>query len=1131
MPWRTHARPVHNHVTTRDGPVGWHLPCDPNSPDRFPFNTGFETGLEPGWIREVDVDEIGMAASSDTRAMDAWTWNEGSMAGAVEDGWIRPPKPLVAVVGREDLSQAIQGELQEGEGRRASMETLCTPHCGLLPKVVSPRKERFGTDSNSRSYGSLIKKGWIEKQAKKRPAVVVCLLEKKYVAGDPNSWNDTCRTVDYIYRVVQPHGTKLVLALVEDPEEYVVLAEEQIYALRKRIYIDSGAVVNLQMSDLKVSLKKLAKVVYEAAWGYYLNKVNQVKSKLQNTGPGGYEALHVRYWFKMGVYAEFVQDWEAALKAIRTAYELMVSLVAPVPGRETQFFQWSAERDVVAEHLSLKICSLLLQSRTTEDAIRHFRRHIQAFRVCPANMPHAFLAWHEGWLSRQYHLFGKLLLPEAGIASGIDIPVSHHPGWYIFSAVQHMAKRRATSIDLLNDSSEGFSREDQDLLLHDGFFLGQQMRQDGTAPTEKEWLLFTAKKESSIDHDPMIIGALSTALDLLKNTNIPRVKHVAVFLLAKEHIRAGDHATAVELLVSILKEYRIWHWDAASIEAMQLLRECYQRLGHNVQHALCSLELCTFQDTLGTALCTAIFDSTIAILRDYSPQDSVEWNIEAQSELSTSLCCLAGFDAPSAGAAPLEGRPQVLRVSIFSYFPQDLDIRGIKVGMADQAYSRISCKEDQPTLLKSLSWTTWTFMAVRDTPGTLECARVQVEVANRVFFIWNVPGSLEWNSAMLTQGWVPMEGAFTSLKQRLDIFPSKEKCSLKIESEANAYCGDFFPLEIEINTFDEALQEARLEFNCGGSSASAIAFYSSESDGTVVELNDGGVRIGYLPPMQATRYKVFCKTNAPEDFLIHVQISFLDGKSRSQVQATQEVTFLRPFELSSRIISKHGHYLLLKEKKKSLPVGVECILVTSLRVPDCGADLYIQSVMLEGPQDGAVVVVQQHQLADLKKGGTILKKGETISCPFCIRAEAPGEGVQIGAVKILWSRVGTPSSHVETVLQLPHESASEAMLHVNFSCPESTAVRESFLARCTIQNCTGISQELSFAVGDSASFALTGVKQDHLYVLPGAELAVSLQFLALACGWQTLPPIRFEALDGQAKLSIQEDVYILPAPL
>lgn len=1079
----------------------------------------------------MDVDGIGTATTSDTRAMDVWTWNEGNMADAVEDGWIQPPKPLVAVVGREDLSQAIQGELQEEEGSRASMETLYTPHCGLLPKVVSPRKERYGTDSNSRSYGSLIKKGWIEKQAKKRPAVVVCLLEKKYVAGDPNCWNDTCRTVDYIYRVVQPHGTKLVLALVEDPEEYVVLAEEQIYALRKRIYIDSGAVVNLQMSDLKVSLKKLAKVVYEAAWGYYLNKVNQVKSKLQNTGSGGFEALHVRYWFKMGIYAQFVQDWEAALKALRTAYELIVSLVAPVPGRETQFFQWSAERDVVAEHLSLKICSLLLQSRTTEDAIRHFRRHIQAFRVCPANMPHAFLAWHEGWLSRQYHLFGKLLLPRSGMASGIDIPVSHHPGWYIFTAVQHMAKRRVASINLLSNSSEGFNREDQGLLLHDGIFLGQQMRQDGTAPTEKEWLLFTAKKESSIDHDPVIIGALSTALDLLKNTNLPRVKHVAVFLLAKEHIRTGDHATAIELLVSILKEYRLWQWDAASIEALQLLRECFQRLGYNVQHALCSLELCTFQETLGTALCTAIFDSTVAIVRDFSPQDSAEWEIEPRSELSTSLCCLAGFDAPAAGAAPLEGTPQVFRVSIFSYFPQDLHITGIKVVMADQVCSRISCTENQPTILKSLSWTSWKFMAVRDTPGTLECVRVLVEVANQVFFIWNLPGSLEWNSAMLTQGWVPSEGAFTSLRQRLDVSSSREKCGLKIESEATAYCGDFFPLEIEISTFDEGLQEAQLEFSCDGSSASAIAFYPSGSDGAVLQLRDGCARIGYVPPMQATRHKIFCKTNAPEDFLIHAQISFLDGKSRSHVQATQEVAFLRPFELSSRIISKHGHYLLLREKKKSLPVGVECMLVTSLCVPKCGADLHIQSIMLEGPKDGAVVVVQQHQLADVKRGGTMLKKGETISCPFCIRAEVSGEDIQIGALKVLWSRVGGPSSHVETVLQLPHESTSETLLHVNFSCPDSTAVRESFPARCIIQNCTGISQELNFAVGDSTSFALTGVKQDHLYLLPRAELAVSLQFLALACGWQTLPPIRFEALDGQAKLSIQEEVYILPAPL
>lgn len=1063
--------------------------------------------------------------------MDTWAWTDGRSAEATEEGWTRAPRPLVAVVGREDLAHAIQEKFKGAQGNRHAMETLCTAHCGLLPKVVSPRKETPGTEGDTRSYGSLIKRGWIEKHRKKRPAVVVCLLEKKYVAGDPNSWNETCRTVDYVHRVVQPHGTKLVLALVEDPEEYVALAEEQIYALRKRVYIDSGAVVNLQMSDLESSLNNLAKVVYEAAWAYYLNKVNQVKAKLQSTGSGGFEALHVRYWFKMGVYAEFVQDWEAAIKALRTAYDLLVSLAAPVPGRETQYFQWSAERKVVAEHLSLKICALLLLSRTTEDSIRHFRRHIQVFRVCPENLPPAFLAWHEGWISQQYRTFGKLLLPEIDMRVGIDVPISHHPGWYIFLAAQHMIKRRAASFEMLSTSPGTSSGEDQEVVLRHGFFLGQQIRQDGTPPTEKEWLHCTAKSESSMNHNQMILDAFSTTLALLKNAHLPRVKHLVSFLSAKEHIRVGDHEAAVNLLVRILQDYRRWHWDAANIESLQLLRECYQRLGDSVQHSLCSLELCTFQEPLGTALCTAIFDSTIAIIRDFSLHESLELEIVAQSTLSTSLCCLAGFVPPVLGKGAIEGRPQGFRVSIYSFLPRELDITGIKLVMAGEGCSYIPSKDNQPTSMKPLRWTTWAFSATRDSPGTLVCTRVALQLANQVSLVWNLPDSQNWNLAMLTRGWIPGEGVFTTLQHSLDVSPSKDKCGIKIQSETTAYCGDFFPLEIEVSAFEEGLHKAHLEFSCGDNPAHALVFYSSDSEGAAMPPTEGYLEVGKLSPRQTTRHNIFCRSNVPEDFIIEVRVSFLDGTSRSLVQATRKVTFLRPFELSSRILSKHGHYLLLKEKQKTLPVGVDCILVASLHVPKGGADLYLKSVELEGPSDGTVLVVQQHQPPGLKEGGKMLKQGETFCCPFSIRAEVLGEDLPMGALKVLWGRMGAPTSSVETVLQLPRESTSETLLHVKLSCPEFTAAREAFLARCTVHNCTRISQELRFAVGDSSSFALTGVKQDHLYVLPDAEVVVSLHFLALACGWQTLPPIRFEALDGQAKLSIQEEVYILPAPM
>jgi hypothetical protein len=70
--------------------------------------------------------------------------------------------------------------------------------------------------------------------------------------------------------------------------------------------------------DALPAMRKLGKLVAELAAAFYRDEGRRVKLKLSQRS--AHPQLAVRYAFKIAAYAEFRQDWAAALKYYHSAY-------------------------------------------------------------------------------------------------------------------------------------------------------------------------------------------------------------------------------------------------------------------------------------------------------------------------------------------------------------------------------------------------------------------------------------------------------------------------------------------------------------------------------------------------------------------------------------------------------------------------------------------------------------------------------------------------------------------------------------------------------------------------------------------------------------------------------------------
>ncbi|KAI9100994.1 Gryzun, putative trafficking through golgi-domain-containing protein [Phlyctochytrium arcticum] len=338
---------------------------------------------------------------------------------------------------------------------------------------------------------------WIQRHKVTRPAIVVGFYDlwegaEPVDARDPLGVQQAlsvererdlllCSEVNEKKRNASERGIRFAVVVIlkratsaENPH-----IEERLNFIRRTCGLDlksSLFVISATLSDINPFLNTLQAALFEPVTLYYRDHEKRVrKKKARLAAPSARSAppiasptassvstqpakplpsagWHLRYEYKLGVFAEFRQDMDTAIKHYESAYQLLVELFQSAVSGSTlvsnDFLapftpRWTEARTLL-DCINLKICKLYLYTDRPVPALLQIERHIIGGKVFPecagpslneetravslglarfGNLPGggSFEFWN--WASIQYRVFGELVeLATAKIGLKLPFP-------------------------------------------------------------------------------------------------------------------------------------------------------------------------------------------------------------------------------------------------------------------------------------------------------------------------------------------------------------------------------------------------------------------------------------------------------------------------------------------------------------------------------------------------------------------------------------------------------------------------------------------------------------------------------------------------------------------------------------
>ncbi|KAJ3023675.1 hypothetical protein HKX48_001899 [Thoreauomyces humboldtii] len=345
----------------------------------------------------------------------------------------------------------------------------------------------------------LMAPAWVQRHKESRPSVVVGFFDLWETGADGNRDSVLggqqainlererdlilCSEIMEKKQNCTDRGIKFaVVIMLRQTKADDMRVDDRIGLIRRNCSLDlksSLFVLSAKTSNLQQFVATMQKTLYEQASLYYREHDKRVRRKKARipplAAPASRSALspvsaatpapvpgsarplppagwHLRYEYKLGVFAEFRQDVEAAIRHYETTYQLLLELMqaalAPTIGGSgtVDFLQpftarWT-EAKTLADCVNLKICKLHLYSERPVPALQQLERHVAGSRGFPEYLgrPSAgeplkvspgisrlgnvagggsFEYW--AWVSTQYRIFGELIELATG-KSGLRLP-------------------------------------------------------------------------------------------------------------------------------------------------------------------------------------------------------------------------------------------------------------------------------------------------------------------------------------------------------------------------------------------------------------------------------------------------------------------------------------------------------------------------------------------------------------------------------------------------------------------------------------------------------------------------------------------------------------------------------------
>ena len=406
------------------------------------------------------------------------------------------------------------------------------------------------------------------------------------------------------------YKSRLVVGLLSEESLVHSEVEDRLANIRKATGLDSKSSLfwlppKSSALELQAFVETIISTIYPQCIEYYRDLSKHSRRKRNRgmvpppTAPptsGTSQTLssqgwNVRYDFKLGVFAEFRQEMDAAVKSYESGYETLLSPDV-LEATSTWSPRWNEGR-LLADVFAIRILRCLFWNGYTTAATRQWQQHRDRMRDFvdrrgKGSATYGWKAWEARWATVMAEMIKKVsiveftgtntfLPPEKAFAVGERMEpweYLHHPGYWYRLAAQHLIARRALALEIPDEyrsppGSYSASQTASKAYTYDTYLCPE--------PHEESPL----HGRDGIDHSFLIINTLTKAINEFEQRKQSRLAQDLSLLSAQESLRRHASHDALRVLRPLWQNmsFRREGWWNIAEEVGWALREAAVRAG------------------------------------------------------------------------------------------------------------------------------------------------------------------------------------------------------------------------------------------------------------------------------------------------------------------------------------------------------------------------------------------------------------------------------------------------------------------------------------------------------------------------------------------------------------------------
>uniref|UniRef100_A0A6B2KXB0 Trafficking protein particle complex subunit 11 domain-containing protein n=1 Tax=Arcella intermedia TaxID=1963864 RepID=A0A6B2KXB0_9EUKA len=932
--------------------------------------------------------------------------------------------------------------------------------------------------------------------------------------------------------------------------------DERIATLIK--FVDVKNIYYFSLQDPQNSYKKLEKHIVKFTVEYYKSEIHALKkSKDVNKVNQDFTTLPkflASHHFQMAYLQELRTMPAKALNYYMLAYGNI---------KDTKKIRSELDEiKTIAEFLHFKICYLLLEAGSYIEAINQFQKHIGIFKSLVTDPD---LEWqHWEWLSRQYRVFGELLII---FKVNKSLGPYHNPGYYFQAAASAQNERRKCFYDfgmpliedpMVNELKGKITPYPSCTISPKQQYVGQNFEKIFGLEDEKRYkpLHIAVAQELCVDHPNITLTLLKIAHEYYESEKeFSRLVSMIEIDMAIQYTLAEKYELAKSYFLKLWNQYENEKW-------WDILTSVFQNA------LICAQNSNDFEDTI---------KYTIHLLRpnlSISEHQRLKFQQDLEQKLSTTVSKPVNIDLPYnhpllsckmelSEEVGYTNKPITGKLHFLSNFPSPLEFSCVNLVLSDtdiKLSSSFALKKTNilipgPIVCSPNKPTTLEFQIFRESATLVECVSVYLFYGKPPMKDGQLPESLVQEIidyrqeepgtfvrfAWDTTNWPKNPSKATqkiSERTSLRVLEYATNLNITLKHYPPGLVNEFYKVEIILeNPMSNPILNANLimEFK---KEKKLDPFESHVDDSTnciyimegTEKVQSNQLLIESIPANGfSTSIIYILQSSTSNEKHLEVKVKYETEKYAATDMKKVQIPFRHPFKMVVDFYSEDLELLSIDPKlqpsaKNSFLIGLETIPMTPFPINLLDITLYIN----KGSNQESIASFFGTQIP---RNGAVIDKSNKYFTWFKLDSHLMG-AVKLGYVVVSWIRKfsGSDDRPCQTNYQIPMLEISSSKIEADITLPPYGQIGQPFTFSLHLTNKSPLSQEIEIKLHEVDQLLMGGLKRTVLTINPTQKSSLHWNFVPISSGWIALPRIDVITPRNGLNLMGKEPAHIFVQP-